>query len=257
MNDQRAIQSVLQSKLTEVQLKNAAFSLRAFSKRLEMSPGAVSQILNGKRFVSKKVAQKICDKLLLDPQEKSEIVGLFPEIKKEILNNTTLEPNYLQLQSDQFRVISDWYYLAILSLIKIRGFKQKPQWISRRLGISEKEAKEALTRLKRLRLIEKDKNGALKRSAPRYRTSDDTRDLSVQKSHFQSLELAQKSLTVDAVEKRDFTSITMAINSKKMDQAKILIRKFQDELSSLLEDSTPNEVYRLCVQLFPLSKGGK
>ena len=129
MNDKRAIQSVLQMKLTEFQLKNTAFSLRAFSNRLGMSPGAISQILNGKRSVSKKIAQKICDKLLLDPQEKSEIVGLFPEIKKEILNNTALEPNYLQLQSDQFRVISDWYYLAILSLIKIRGFKKKPKWI--------------------------------------------------------------------------------------------------------------------------------
>ena len=157
MNDQRAIQSVLQSKLTEFQLKNTAFSLRAFSNRLGMSPGAVSQILNGKRFVSKKIAQKICDKLLLDPQEKSEIVGLFPEQKKELLNNTALEPNYLQLQSDQFRVISDWYYLAILSLMKTRGFKQSPQWISKRLGISQKEAKEAMTRLKRLGLIEKDK----------------------------------------------------------------------------------------------------
>ncbi len=257
MNDQRAIQSVLQMKLTEFQLKNAAFSLRAFSKRLEMSPGAVSQILNGKRFISKKVAQKICDKLLLDPQEKLEIVGLFPEQKKEILNNTASEPNYLQLQSDQFRVISDWYYLAILSLIKIRGFKQKPQWISKRLGISEKEAKEALTRLKRLGLIEKDKKGGFKRSAPRYRTSDDTKDLSVQKSHFQSLELAQKSLATNAVQERDFTSITMAINSKKLDQAKVLIRKFQDKLSGFLEDSTPNKVYRLCIQLFPLTKGGK
>ena len=255
MNDQRAIQSVLQSKLTEFQLKNTAFSLRAFSNRLGMSPGAVSQILNGKRFVSKKIAQKICDKLLLDPQEKSEIVGLFPEQKKELLNNTALEPNYLQLQSDQFRVISDWYYLAILSLMKTRGFKQSPQWISKRLGISQKEAKEAMTRLKRLGLIEKDKKGGLKRSVPRYRTSDDTKDVSVQKSHFQSLELAQKSLTTDPVQERDFTSITMAINSKKLAEAKVLIRKFQDELNGLLEDSTPDQVYRLCVQLFPLSQG--
>ena len=69
------------------------------------------------------------------------------------------------------------------------------------------------------------------------------------------MELAQKSLTTDPVQERDFTSITMAINSKKLAEAKVLIRKFQDELSGLLEDSTPDQVYRLCVQLFPLSQG--
>ncbi len=252
MQEQVSFQKMLQTKFTECQTKNPQFSLRAFSNRLGVSAGAVSQILNGKRFISRKVAQKICDKLLLDPQEKSEVLNLFLT-PKSIQTHT---PSYMQLQSDQFKLISEWHYFAILSLMKLSSFKRNPKSISQRLGISETVARESIERLIRLGLIQ-IKNGRLIRSHPHVRTSDDAVDISVQKSHFQSLDLARKSLEQDPVDERDFTSITMAIDSKKLSQAKSIIRKFQDELSALLEEGSPDEVYRLCVQLFPLSKGGK
>jgi UV DNA damage repair endonuclease len=46
----------------------------------------------------------------------------------------------------------------------------------------------------------------------------------------------------------------MAIDPKKLSVAKELIRKFQDDLSDLLESGNQTEVYRLSTHLFPLSK---
>jgi hypothetical protein len=55
------------------------------------------------------------------------------------------------------------------------------------------------------------------------------------------------------VEKRDFTAVTVAVNPKNLSTAKELIRKFQDELCDQLEAGRCTEVYRLSVQLFPLT----
>jgi hypothetical protein len=53
---------------------------------------------------------------------------------------------------------------------------------------------------------------------------------------------------------RDFTTVTMAIDKRKLSTAKELIRKFEDELSDLLESGHRTDVYRLSVQLFPFTK---
>jgi uncharacterized protein (TIGR02147 family) len=79
-------------------------------------------------------------------------------------------------------------------------------------------------------------------------------DVTLKKHHEQSLDLAKESLFRDDVKKRDFTTVTMAIDPKKLSMAKERIRKFEDELSDLLESGHRTEVYRLSMQLFPLSK---
>ena len=48
--------------------------------------------------------------------------------------------------------------------------------------------------------------------------------------------------------------VTMAIDAKKIPQAKKLIREFQRQISAVLETGTKTEVYKLCVHMLPLSK---
>ena len=55
---------------------------------------------------------------------------------------------------DEFALISDWYHFAILGLAEIKSSKASPLWIAKRLGITHDEAKEAVDRLLRLRIIE-------------------------------------------------------------------------------------------------------
>ncbi len=52
-------------------------------------------------------------------------------------------------------------------------------------------------------------------------------------------------------------SIIMAdltVDTRKIPEAKALIRKFRRELAALMEDGTQDEVYQLCIQLFPFSQ---
>jgi uncharacterized protein (TIGR02147 family) len=238
MKEQLAIQNLLRAKLTEIQKTNPQYSLRAYSKKVGVHVGALSSILNGKRNVSRELAERITTKLMLDPQERSEILCHFPEkrrYQKSDLTNAFPDPRYLEFNASQFKVVAEWEHFAVMSLLNCEGFQGKVSWISGRLGITETRATQVIQRLLELGLFSLNENGEITRSKQSYRTSDDVADLSLKKV-------------------RDFTSITMAIDPRKLSMAKERIRKFQDELSDLLEEGTRTEVYRLSMQVFPLSK---
>lgn len=257
MKEQIAIQNLLQKKLADAQSINPSYSLRSYALKLGVHVGALSHILNGKRNVSYKLAERITSRLLLDPQERSEVLRLFP-VKKEMqkLNSDyyTFEPKYLELNAAQFKVISEWEHLAILSLLNCKDFLSDINYISKRLGITLSKSKQAVDRLVRLELLKVNTDGKLVRSEKPYRTIDDVADISIKKHHNESLDLAKRSLYSDSINDRDFTTITFAIDKRKLSAAKEMIRKFQDDLSELLECGQQTEVYRLSVQLFPLTQ---
>jgi len=258
-SSQNPLQKLLLKRLAEHQSKNPAFSLRAFSRQLQMTPATVSRVLNGKRGISLKLAQKLCDALLLDPQERTEILdayGVNRRLKRALASGEGTQPAYSQLDTDHFKAISDWQHFAILSLMKLPEFQNDNDWIAARLGVSISDAQKSLETLKRLGIVKVSDDGALVRSEQRYRTSDDVVSLSLRKAHAQGLELARRSLEADPLSRRDFTSITLAMNNAQMARAKEIIRAFHDEFAAAIEgdSSPPDSVYRLCVQLFPLTK---
>ena len=249
MNTQVEIRNHILSAFHQLQKNNSRFSLRAYAKRIGVSAGALSAMLNGKRVITKKMALKFADKLSLDPQEKSEIINSFQNSATQKKNAV----NYLKLTTDQFRVIADWEHFGILSLLKTKNFQSNPQWIASRLGISVIKVNQAITRLVDLKLVSKNSKGVLSRTKNNFRTSDDIVDSCLQKANDVTLDLARQSLYRDGIKDRDFSSITFAINPKKLAEAKAAIRQCQDDLALLLETAPCTEVYRFSCQLYPLS----
>lgn len=243
---QLALQNVLRKRLLAFQAGNPSFSLRAFARRLEISPGAASGLLNGKRKASSKLALRLAERLLLDPQEKALLLtaGRGAPVAR---------PEALVLEADQFRLLAEWEHLAILSLLRTKNFRSSPAWMARRLGISPSRVTLALRRMVKLGLVRRAAGGKFVRSAERIRTSDNVRDLAIQKFHDENLTLARGSLHRDGINDRDFTAVTFAVDPERLEQAKVLIRKFQDDLTALLEGGDKTEVYRFSTQLFPLT----
>ena len=256
MKEQAQLQALLQQRLAEIRTRNPSFSNRAYAKRLNLSSGALSEILSGHRKVSPKLAERLCTQLAIDPQERAELLSQFPK-KRAYGVKAQLTSTYLQLSSDQFQSIADGLHFSLMSLMNTADFKSSTAWMSQRLNVSEKQIKQALARLERMELIELSPEGEWSRTSVRYRTSDDIANASVKQSHAQSLEKAQLALQHVPVTERDFTSITMAIDTKQLARAKEIIRRCQDELSDLLESGQRDAVYQLCVQLFPLTSTEK
>ena len=232
-----------------MRIRYPAYSMRAFAKRAGISPATMSLIMQGKRPVSMKLAETLSERLAFDPQERSEVLAKNLEAEA-----STEREAYVQLTLDQYRIVSDWRAFAILNLIKTVDFKSDVSWIAKRLGVTESETQETVERLLRLEMLS-IQDGKFVRTASKYRTTEDIANASLKKSHAQNLELAHVSLEENTVGERDFTWLTIPMDMKKMKLAKAMIRKFQDDLSQALEtDAEATEVYRMAVQLFPLTK---
>ncbi len=248
MDAQFAIQKILNEQFVEARLRNPSYSVRAFARKLGMSSAAVSEILNGKRRISRKLALRIADRLALDPEQTRALVASFEGARTEI-NTRPLQ----NLDMEHFRVVADWYHFAILSLAETEGFRGEAKWIAQRLDLPVREVEAAIKRLEKLEMLLRDGRGRLRATGVQYATPDEIANVALRRLHAQNLELARVSLERDPIDQRDFSAVTMAIDPAKLPEAKKLIRKFHKQLNLLLGSGRKKDVYKMCLQLIPLT----
>jgi uncharacterized protein (TIGR02147 family) len=256
MNTPTLFQQKLREIFEEARLKNPAYSLRAFARKTKVPSGPLSAILSGQRQVSAQFAARVLDRLDISPVERERILSSFPARRRNKPAQTVISRESLRLEADQYALIAQWYHFGILSLIKTEGFQEDPAWIASRLGIRTTDVTTALERLQRVGLLHRDASQKLARSPANIETPDNIVNLAVRGAQSRNLELARESLERDSIDERDFTALTLAFDPKRMTEVKQKIRRFQDELSDSLDQGAKHEVYKLCVQFFPVSKKG-
>lgn len=241
-----SVQVILNEKFTELRSKNPRLSVRYFAQRLGISSGALSEILQGKRKVSQKLAARMAERLQLDPTEASQFMGL-PE------QTEVVDIQYRQLQDDQFHMLSDWPHFAILNLVKSENCVHRPSWFAKQLNLPLKTIHQVLERLLRLEMLVY-KNKKYVRSSPHWKTSDDILNLSIQRSNLEDLDRIREQVVDLSVHERDLTSLTMLLDPKKMAIFKKWIRDAQDQFAHKFETTQSSSAFRLTVALFPLKK---
>ena len=221
--------------------------MRAFARDLGIGVGSISEVMSGKRELSKKNLMKVLQNLNISPEQRENFLN-----NKDPQATRTPEQEHQLLIEDQFKLISDWYYLAILNLAKLKSNKASVKWISIRLNIEPYMAIEALERLQRLGLLRIEKTKLVRTSKP-LTTSSDLPSAAIRKHHSQNLHLAEKALHNVPIELREFGSVTMAVNLQNMSKLKELLLKTRKKAADLLEDEQATEIYTLSFQLFPLT----
>lgn len=245
---QLQFQKKLSEELARIQMRNSSFSLRAFSKRLGLSPSVVSEFLNGKRNLSKNMMEKIMDRLEIAPTERE--VWIEPQVVSE-LNVATSKRKLLS--TEQFHLISEGIHFSILSLLETDEAPFTIETISSRLGFAKTKVEKAIERLMEFEMVEKLETGHFRFTGVNFSSSDGVSSLGVRKSHRETLDWAQESLDVDPVELRDFTALTLAVDPELLPEIKTRIRDFMAELSKLADSKPKKEVYKIAMQVFPLS----
>lgn len=242
--------SYLQEELVLRCKKNPSYSLRSFAKSLGLSPSFLSKILNGKRRITDSTFQKITTSLNLD----SKRIASFQVVEKETSEH---EINFRDLQLEYFKIISDWYHYALIELTHLDGFKNSPEWVSSKLGITVNQAKAAIERLIHLQLLE-IKDGKLKpTSGGNTTTHHQFTDLALKKMQDDLLKKAIHSLWNEEINLRDHTSISMAINLDDIPEVKKRLKKMRRDICKYLErpqNKKPTQVYNLSLSFFALSK---
>lgn len=264
MNEETAFYRLyLQEELARRCDRNASYSLRAFSKALNVDVGNLSRVLKGKSSLSPEVVERIVERLnlapdeqqlflqsVLDEQKNKKIKGLRRSTSKQLAKLKT-NPT---LDVEMFRVISDWYHFAILELTFVEGFKSDLRWIAKKLGISPLEAKLAIERLIKLGLLE-EKDGRFIKTEAHITTRDKHLTTpALKKLQRELLEKAIFSLENVDIEKRSQTGMTMSIDPQKLPIAKKMIEEFANQICQVLETGKRKKVYQLSVSLFPLQK---
>lgn len=238
---------MLKSELQDRQKRNPNFSVRAFARWLEISPAQLSQLMSGKRRVSVTMGYKIVEKLGLSPLERQSLMTSLPgwvETKKD-------SARVRQLQEDHFRLISDWYHFAILSLTRLPRAEGQPLWVSSQLGISIETAREAMDRLVRLGLLQL--SPTFQQVGDPLNVNSEDPSPAIRKFHKQVLQLAAEKIDTTENQYKDFQGVTLAIDRKKIPIAKKIIDEALNKITETLESGTSNDVYSCSIQLFPLT----
>lgn len=229
--------------------KNPRYSQRAFAKLIALNPGRVTQYFRDERPITKNAAKSIAAKLGLDEEQTSYFIYL-TEVDRQSANQ---EPERI-LGDDELAMVVEWYHFAVLSLISTHDFRYDVEWMSQRLNLPDFIVQSSLDRLKRLGLIE-DKDGELIVRKGPIATQTDVPNEFLRLSHQDTLRYVIDNVAKVPPKERDLSSITLAIDSKKVEEAKKMIRVFRRKLAGFLSSGKKDEVYTINVQLFPFTKG--
>lgn len=228
--------------------KNARYSQGAFSRLLGINSGRLAQYFSGKRFITKNAAIKMAEKLSLEPDQREYFFHLC-----EIDKRGKKTPELQRVADDQMALLVEWHHLAVFYLMFTTDFKNDPKWMSERLNIPEELVVSSLERLKRVGMLKYTEDGKPEPQRGPFSSLPTIQNSYLQMSHKDTLKHVVSNLSEVPLEKRDVSSITLAIDDSKIAEAKEMIRSFRRKLAGFISEGKRNQVYTINVQLFPLT----
>ena len=251
MESNESFRNYLQNELAKRAKKNARFSIRAFARHLGIEPSSLAQVLSGKRNLTDQMCLRLAEPLKLSSTKLRLLMK-----RDGIGKSSDSFSQFRRLEEDEFRVISEWHYYAILELTRTDAFKGNINWIAASLEITAAEVRAAVERLKRLGYLKIDATGkwidALgsatnlgnERSAHEFREYQS-----------QILKKASVALETVAYEERVQSSMTFVGSRERIAEAKRRIHSFIEELDEFMKTGpSRDEVYNFSVSLYPVSK---
>ncbi len=246
--DSESFRLFLQEELTRRCAKNPRYSLRTFAKVLDIQAPTLSHILRGQRKITSQLQQNLAKALDLSDKD-------LKQIRKQNQARHKDHEDYMQLQKDQFALISEWYYFAILELLQVDGFQKNNRWIAKSLGLSISEVNIAMERLFRLKLIEVHDDGSWTAKSAHTTLGTEKTSQALRQLQKKFLEKSMDALNQVDVKLRDHSGITMSIDTSDIPSIKEKIQKFRRELCEFAERHPGRQqVYQLSISFFPLSQ---
>ena len=242
---------------------NKSYSLRAFARDLELSPSRLSEVLSNKSGLSEQSAERIARKIKLSPSEAKlfiELVnkkhGRSSKTRQEAEEYIESNSNKNSISLDGFKVMSDWYYFAILSVMELDECNGTVSWIAKRLGLDGEVTGSALKTLMSLDYIGEE-NGKYFLLKNNLTTTHDVKSYALRNYHKQNIQRGIEALDTVDVELRDITSMTMTFEKSKMKEAKEMLKNFRRMFCQKMEEGKKEEVYSLNIQFVPLTVRGE
>lgn len=253
LDQQQLIRNVLLDFFLRKQKLIPTYSLRKFAQRREVSSSALSEILRGKRNVSRNRAVNFAQKMQVNMQTMALIEAAFSDSGRlESLSDIKNPLKEIIIGENEQEIMADWLCFAIVCLIRTKGFRSDITWIAARLGVDEERVDEALRLLESAGTIHRTETGEYRDLPVCYRTSENFPETLDSIRQIKGLKNAITALE-EPVRNRVGNFSTISGDPAKLKEAELLIEDFLKRLSIFLAASEKKEVFELSIQLFQLS----
>ncbi len=162
------------------------------------------------------------------------------------------------LNKDLFIYYKDWYNSIIRAILNIYDFSDDYKKLSRRIipPISPLQAKNSIKLLKKLDLIELDRNGFWRPSEKSISTPEFVKDEIIRQFQLHCLELARLGVLRKGDQRKIVATNTISISAQGYDRLSKHIHQFRSMVRSLAnkDESPADRVYQLSLLLIPCSR---
>lgn len=230
---------------------------------------SITKIIQGQRHPGAEMTEKLIKYFALSERDAQYFGDLvqFQKVKNDPrlsvlllqkLGRHNRDHTRLTLDDKTFALISQWYCLAIREMVRLKDFFEDPEWVAKQFNfaVTPKEAQRALQLLEEAGLLER-KRGRLHVRESMFETTNDFSSEAIKRYHEATLENARAAVRKFGVDEREITSMVLAMPSRRLGEAKALIRDFKQKFESLLEEDGSDSVYQLQIQYYPLTKRKK
>ena len=244
------------------------YSFRYFARRAGLSSSNfLKLVMDGQRNLGPTTIEKFVKALKLGAEEAT----FFTDLVALDQAQTVAERNRAfervaanrrfraarRLHGPLFKYLTHWYYPAVRELAGRPDFRDDPAWVAKQLmpPINVRQARAALATLRDLGLVVEDEDGKLVRGETSLTTGHEVRSIVIPAYHRQMIERAASSIDTVQPDERDVSALTVCIRASSIADLKQRIRRFREEMLERCDtEEEPEQVYQLCIQLFPLSR---
>jgi uncharacterized protein (TIGR02147 family) len=246
------------------------YSLRSLAKKAKVSAAYLSVVLNGHKGLSKKVMEKLIKVLELGPEEKEYFRLLMTiadsdviEERVEALDKLQKFRRYRNLnpkETETYRYLTKWYYVAIRELATLPDFKMDVKWIAEKLcyPLSNAEITKALNFLTKYHFIEPKPDGTVTIPQKKIECWGGVYRMALGQFYRQIYGLASTSIETIPRDERHIIGDTIAIPAESFHEFKEILDDSLKRISKLGNSkANPDSIYHIGFLGFPLAKGKK
>ena len=251
--------------------EDPSYSYVRFSEDLGVGSANAQSIIVGRRKLTLKAAERLCEALTMTGVQKRYFLNLVEQKRaKSTTERDSIFDERLELRQrllpteldrKQLAFFEHWYHAAILEILRLKESKDDAAWLSNELSptVPESKVEESLKLLTELGYLRRDDHRQrLYPTDVTITTGNEVIGLALVSYHRQMLKLAMDAIEGVAAEERDISALTLMATPELVAQFKEEIAGVRKRFLALAAAEThATEVVQLNMQLFPLKKKTK
>jgi uncharacterized protein (TIGR02147 family) len=240
------------------------FSLRIFRLKSGFKSNThISMILDGRRNLTPDGLRKLAKGLKLTESEIQYLELLVdlnqaksPARRDQAYIRVIRHKRFLKVRKtaeDEYEFYAHWYRPILLEALGARSFGAKsPAEMAQLLGIEADEVKESLKSMVKLGFIEQTDKG-YRRTTPIFQSASIAQSIHVRNLHREMIRKALNSVDSVPKDQRELNSLSISLTEKQFSDVKRKLFEFVQDMASLYgEEASPDHVYQLNLQFFPV-----